>query len=135
MIDGLFNPDLLDLIAEEFDSTDWRGVTGRHQRTLRSVDCPNLGSAAQLYFDTIYSGWFIDWLSMLTGVDHLLTDPKLVDGGLHETRRGGSFGVHRDFERHRKNGLRNEMVLITYLNKSWQEEWGGQLECGHLGGA
>jgi len=128
VIDGLFNPDLLDLIAEEFDSTDWRGVTGRHQRTLRSVDCPNLGSAAQLYFDTIYSGWFIDWLSMLTGVDHLLTDPKLVDGGLHETRRGGSFGVHRDFERHRKNGLRNEMVLITYLNKSWQEEWGGQLE-------
>ncbi len=36
--------------------------------------------------------------------------------------------MHRDFERHRKNGLRNEMVLITYLNKRWRPEWGGQLE-------
>ncbi len=128
VVDGLFNSDLLSLVAEEFDAVDWRAISGRHQNGLRSVERPTLGPASQLYFNTVYSGRFTDWLTKITGIDNLLTDPMLVDGGLHETVRGGAFDVHRDFQRHRKNGLRNEMVLITYLNETWQQEWGGQLE-------
>jgi hypothetical protein len=41
---------------------------------------------------------------------------------------GGSFAVHRDFDRHPKTGLKNEMVFITYLNHGWQPEWGSALE-------
>ncbi len=67
-------------------------------------------------------------LSLLTEVDELLVDTHLYGGGLHEIKPGGRFGIHRDFDRHIRSGLHNEMVMITYLNKSWQPEWNGALE-------
>ena len=59
---------------------------------------------------------------------YLLPDPKLFGGGLHESRTGATFAVHRDFNRHRHLGLKNEMVFITYLNKGWDPDWGSGLE-------
>ncbi|VTU36825.1 putative proline hydroxylase [Variovorax sp. PBL-H6] len=131
VLENLFNPALLDLAAEEFDAqpgTSWSEVKSRYESTRRSVLGPSLGPATQLYFDTIHSGWFIDWLSSLTGVPYLLADPKLFGGGLHESRTGATFAVHRDFNRHRHLGLKNEMVFITYLNKGWNPDWGSGLE-------
>ncbi|HJS03742.1 MAG TPA: 2OG-Fe(II) oxygenase [Variovorax sp.] len=131
VLENLFNPALLDLVAEEFDAQPvncWAEVKSRYESTRRSVLGPTLGPATQLYFDIVHSGWFIDWLSSLTGVPYLLPDPKLFGGGLHESRTGATFAVHRDFNRHRHLGLKNEMVFITYLNKGWNPDWGSGLE-------
>lgn len=120
VLENTFHPTLLELVAEEFDalpSTYWAEVKTPYESTRRSVLGAALGPASQLYFDIINSGWFIDWLSSITGVPYLLPDPKLFGGGLHESRTGATFAVHRDFNRHRHLGLRNEMVFITYLNK------------------
>jgi hypothetical protein len=106
----------------------WADIKTEYESTRRSVLGVALGPASQLYFDIIHSGWFIDWLSSLSGVDYLLPDPKLFGGGLHESRTGATFAVHRDFNRHRHLGLKNEMVFITYLNKGWDPAWGSGLE-------
>jgi len=129
--DGWFNPDLLELVLEEFeDKADpaWKPVADKYQSTHRSVVGANLGPASQLYFSIVNAGWFVRMLSMLTNVDDLVVDVQLHGGGLHETRPGGMFGIHRDFDRNVRTGLNNEMVLITYLNKNWQPEWNGALE-------
>ena len=97
-------------------------------RERRSVLGARLGPASQLYFDVVNSGWFTEWVSSVTAVPYLLPDPKLFGGGLHESRPGATFAVHRDFNLHRHLGLKNEMVFITYLNKGWQREWGASLE-------
>ena len=131
VLENLFNPALLDLVEEEFDAlpgANWADVKSRYESTRRSVLGPTLGPATQLYFDIIHSGWFIDWLSSLTDVPYLLPDPKLFGGGMHESRTGATFAVHRDFNRHRHLGLKNEMVFITYLNKGWDPDWGSGLE-------
>jgi hypothetical protein len=130
VLENLFHPALLELVQEEFEAQpdNWTEVKSRYESTRRSVLGPTLGPATQLYFDIIHSGWFIDWLSSLTGVPYLLPDPKLFGGGLHESRTGATFAVHRDFNRHRHLGLKNEMVFITYLNKGWDPEWGSGLE-------
>jgi Rps23 Pro-64 3,4-dihydroxylase Tpa1-like proline 4-hydroxylase len=131
VIDGLFNPRLLELIAEEFDQTraeTWARIKSSYEETRRSVLGSRLGPATQLYFNVVNSGWFVQWLSGVVGIPDLLTDPKLFGGGLHECRPGGSFAVHRDFQYHRHLGLKNQMVFITYLNKGWQPEWGSALE-------
>ncbi|WP_158101012.1 2OG-Fe(II) oxygenase [Variovorax sp. JS1663] len=130
VLENIFNPALLELVVEEFDTQpdNWTEVKSRYESTRRSVLGPTLGPATQLYFDIIHSGWFIDWLSSLTGVPYLLPDPKLFGGGLHESRTGATFAVHRDFNRHRHLGLKNEMVFITYLNKGWDPDWGSGLE-------
>ena len=122
---------LLELVAAEFDTlpkTGWADVKTKYESTRRSVPGVSLQPASQLYFDIVSSGWFTEWLSSVTGVPYLLTDPKLVGGGLHESRDGATFAVHRDFNRHRDIGLRNAMVFITYLNKGWDPEWGSALE-------
>lgn len=131
VVRDIFNPRLLELVAEEFDGlpgTAWADVKTRYESTRRSVLGATMGPASQLYFDTINSGWFCEWLSAVSGVPYLLSDPKLFGGGLHESRNGATFAVHRDFNRHRHLGLKNEMVFITYLNKNWDPSWGSALE-------
>lgn len=128
--DDWFNPVLLDLILEEFEdeTLGWRAVVDKNQSTRRWISGSSLGPASQLYFNLVNSGWFVQTLSFLTEVDELLVDVHLYGGGLHESKLGGRFGIHRDFDRHIRSGLNNEMVMITYLNKSWQPEWNGALE-------
>lgn len=131
VLQGLFNPRLLELVTEEFDAlpgAEWADVVSRYESTRRSMLGAHLGPASQLYFDIVNSGWFTEWLSSITAVPYLLPDPRLFGGGLHESRPGATFAVHRDFNLHRHLGLKNEMVFITYLNKGWQPEWGASLE-------
>jgi len=128
VLEGLFNPALLTLTLEEFEMCEWTEMRSGYESTRRMALGSRMGPASQLYFDIVNSGWYTRWVGAITGVPYLLTDPLLFGGGLHETRPGSSFEVHRDFDRHRHVGLRNAMVMITYLNKGWQPEWGSALE-------
>jgi hypothetical protein len=132
VIDGLFDATLLDLVAEEFDLLDpaqWhRSYDGQHERTMRSRPASRLGHAAELYFATVHSGAFLAFLERVSGVPALITDPHLLNGGFHESRAGGRFRIHTDFNKHAHTRLDNELVLITYLNRGWDPAWGGALE-------
>ena len=131
VLEDVFHPELLRLVQEEFDlyaQRQWRVVSSPHEATHRSLPQATLGPASELYFGLVNSRWFVQLLSAVSGVEDLITDPGLYGGGLHETRRGGHFGVHRDFDRHPVSGLDNEMVFITYLNEGWDRQWGGALE-------
>jgi len=126
-----FNPTLLELVREEFDLLDqgqWKVFRNEQELTHRSQPHTRLGPASEIYFGIINSGWFLDLLSTITDVEDLLPDAKLLGGGLHETRAGGKFGIHRDFDRHASHGLSNRMVFITYLNRGWDPAWGAALE-------
>lgn len=126
-----FNPTLLELVREEFDLLDqgqWKVFRNEQELTHRSQPHTRLGPASEIYFSIINSGWFLDLLSTITDVEDLLPDAKLLGGGLHETRAGGKFGIHRDFDRHASHGLSNRMVFITYLNRGWNPAWGAALE-------
>ena len=131
VMENLFNPKLLELIHDEFDlfrTKNWIQFDRANEKVHRSPPKPRLGPATQLYFDTINSGWFLDFISSITGVVNLIPDPHNFGGGLHETTNGGMFAVHADFNLHHKTALNNEMVFITYLNKDWKPEYNGALE-------
>jgi len=131
VLEGLFNECFLELIHEEFDlfRTDkWKSVVGQRENFVRSTPGTRQGPATQLYFSLVNSGWFADFLEAVTGIEDLIPDPHLEGGGLHETRPGGKFGVHRDFTRHFRNGLDNEMIFITYLNRNWDPAYHGDLQ-------
>ena len=131
VIDGLFGSDLLELIAGEFSAfkpSDWLHINSDNESTRRSKYNSALKAASNFYFATIHSRAFVEFLTDVTGVDNLIPDPNLLGGGLHEVRTGDWFGVHVDFALHSKTRLNNELVLITYLNKDWKEDYGGALE-------
>lgn len=131
VIKDLFNPALLELVREEFDlqpQHGWKDVQSVYESTRRSELGAALGPASQIYFNLVNSSWFMQWVSAVTGTPYLLSDPQRFGGGLHESRPGGNFAIHRDFNYHPHVGLKNEMVMITYLNSDWQAAWGGVLE-------
>lgn len=74
------------------------------------------------------SGAFIGWLEQITGIDGLLPDPVLNGAGVHVTDRGGLLRIHADFNRHPKYHLERRINLLLYLNKDWEESYGGALE-------
>lgn len=130
VLDNLFDARLLALVREEFDHpcVRWRHFKSGYETYHRSDTLSPLGPATQLYFSVVHSGWFTEALSRITGVDHLVLDPHQWGGGLHESGAGAHFSIHRDFTYHCDTGLRNRMVMITYLNEHWQDSWGGHLE-------
>jgi Rps23 Pro-64 3,4-dihydroxylase Tpa1-like proline 4-hydroxylase len=74
------------------------------------------------------SSAFIDFLQELTGIGGLVPDPHLYGGGLHQIVRGGHLNVHVDFNRHPVTDLERRLNLLLYLNRDWQDEYGGALE-------
>ncbi|MEZ4760489.1 MAG: 2OG-Fe(II) oxygenase [Flavobacteriales bacterium] len=72
---------------------------------------------------------FVRWLEQLTGIQGLKADDMLEGGGLHQSGRGGFLNIHADFTVHpHKRNWRRRVNVLVYLNKGWQEDWGGQLE-------
>lgn len=72
---------------------------------------------------------FVSFISELTGIPGLMADEQLEGGGLHQSTRGGFLNIHADFtvHPHHQNWSRRVNILI-YLNKDWDENWGGHLE-------
>ena len=131
VIDGLFNEQLLSLVEEEFPSNGANGlknVSGKHESTYRSKAAADLGPAGQVYFNLVNGNAFVSYLSAITGIPNMIADHTLLGGGLHETRRGGWFAVHRDFNFHHETMLTKALVLLTYLNRDWKPEYCGALE-------
>ncbi len=131
VIDGLFAPALLDLVYADFDRlnwSDWRRYDNAKELKRGSAPKTWLGHASHLYFSTIHSGRFVDFLERVTGIEGLIADPGLSAAGLHDIPTGGKFAMHIDFNQHSVTRLDNRLVFITYLNKNWRSSYGGALE-------
>jgi 2OG-Fe(II) oxygenase superfamily len=135
VIDDLFPAAALQTMQQEFDavvSTSWREYRGSLQRKRGTAPGAHLPPAIQDYFNVVYSGPFLRFLSRTTGIDDLIPDPALHGGGMHEVGGGGYFEVHIDFAEHPRTKLTNRLALITYLNDGWTEKDGGALELWEL---
>lgn len=79
-------------------------------------------------FRALNSAAFLNFLEKMTGIKGLVSDPRFVGGGLHETRRGGHLSIHADFNIHPLMRLQRRVNLILFLNETWEDGWGGKLE-------
>ena len=82
----------------------------------------------------LHSASFLYLLSEITGIWGLLPDPYLEGGGYAIIPPGGKFDVHLDRKTDYATGLRRRLAYITYLNKDWKPEYGGQLELWNAAG-
>lgn len=87
-----------------------------------------MGPATTAVLSFMRSSLFVRFLEQLTGIDNLITDPHHRGGGVHQTLSGGFMHLHADQHRLEKYNLDRRVVVYLYLNKNWEDRWGGHLE-------
>lgn len=102
-----------------------KGYGGTHKRQISPYDCDEYMQAAFAFFN---SPAMLRFVESITNIKGLLPDPYFTGGGLHETSRGGLLGIHADFQVNEELQLRRRVNVLIYLNKDWQESYGGKLE-------
>jgi len=88
----------------------------------------NFGPTLRALVHELNAGPFLRYLERLTGIDHLIPDPHLIGGGLHQYLPGAVLRVHADFNRLGGVNLDRRLNLLLYLNSEWSPHWGGDLE-------
>lgn len=111
------------------NSRDWKKLPTEDQKGKYVLaDESKLPVIIRAVIQELNSGYFLRFLEKLTGIPDLISDTKLVGGGVHMIERGGKLSVHVDFSHHPTNGLNRRLNFLLYLNKNWKEEYGGHFE-------
>lgn len=131
VIDDFLPELILDNILIEFPKSgdiDWQKFENKAEKKLANKHEKNMGDHTRALLYQLNSATFIEFLESLTGIKGIIPDPHFEGGGLHQIEKGGYLKMHVDFNRHTKLNLDRRLNLLLYLNKDWQEEYGGYLE-------
>src|SRR5690606_29689369 len=126
---NFFNPDMLDQVLAEFPDLSKRDVfhfDNPKEKKLGGKGEEPFGPETKQFMHYLNSQPFLEFLQTLTGIEEVLMgDPYFVGGGLHEIKRGGLLKIHADFNKHPTIRTDRRINALVYLNKDWQEEYGG----------
>ena len=129
----IFNESFLNGVLNEFPNlqsvSDSEKYINQNEVKLSYNKYENFPENTKYLFDFLNSKTFLVFLQKLTGIkEKLLSDPYLEGGGLHEIRRSGVLKIHTDFNRHPFINLDRRINVLVYLNKNWENNYGGELE-------
>ncbi len=130
IIDDFFDPEFAEALLADFpafDESTRNEFGGTSQKSFVST-LQSIGSTYRIADEMLSSQPFLDWVGAVTSIDGLLYDPDNFGGGTHENRHGQGLDPHVDFNLHPKTGTHRRLNLIVYLNKDWDDAWGGAIE-------
>lgn len=131
VIDDFLPPEVLEPVLTEFPEPRepaWKRFDSAREVKLALADPERMGPATRRLLAEFNGGVFVEFLERLTGIARLVSDPHYEGGGLHQIRPGGFLKVHADFNKNRRLNLDRRLNGILYLNKEWQESYGGHLQ-------
>jgi Rps23 Pro-64 3,4-dihydroxylase Tpa1-like proline 4-hydroxylase len=127
-----FNTEFLDSVLAEFNINEERDsvfFNDANQLKWSSKGDTSFGQNTKELIHFLNTESFLQFLQKLTGIEEtLLPDPYLIGGGLHEIKRDGFLKIHADFNKHPKTKLDRRINVLIYLNKDWEDEYGGNFE-------
>lgn len=127
VIRNAFSEEILNKALKEFEISEGVSFDKKFEKKLASKG-ESFGDSTTRLLRFLNSEPFINFLEKTTSIKNLIPDPHFEGGGLHEIKRGGFLGIHKDFNKHKRTGLDRRLNVLIYLNKNWKEEWGGHLE-------
>jgi len=130
VLEDFLDTDVLRGIVEQFPDREGRDYFDRPQERLKYQFDPNTVDSFKVrnLLAELNGEPFLAFLSAMTGIRGLISDPYYSGGGLHETLSGGHLSIHADFNLHEKMKIERRLNLLVYLNEDWPEDYGGQLE-------
>ncbi|MBI1755470.1 2OG-Fe(II) oxygenase [Candidatus Azambacteria bacterium] len=131
-LDNFLPEEVLRRVIEEFPTIEqihWKKFERpTENKKFTCEDDTQMGEFTRHLISQFNSATFLSFLEKLTGIEGLIADPYLRGGGLHQSIRGGSLGVHADFNWYPRLKVERRLNALLYLNKDWKKEWGGDLE-------
>jgi len=133
VIDDFLPPAVAAAMAADFPRPDdarvWNRLPTDDQRGKSSLRHENtLPACIRRLIHELNSQTMIEFIEELSGLDNLISDPRLVGGGIHQTHTSGKLSVHIDYSHHPCYQLLRRINLILYLTPDWREEYGGHFE-------
>ena len=106
VLDNFLEPGVAERAMAEFpplDPEQWNNYLHANERKFSNTD-PGTWRPTLRSILTSSTHRFVEVISSLIGVDHLVPDPSLEGGGLHQSETGGFLNIHADFTAHPHNG-------------------------------
>ncbi|MGZ3871971.1 MAG: 2OG-Fe(II) oxygenase [Mucilaginibacter sp.] len=133
VFDNFFNEEMLSKVAEDFpDLSKQQAVISYDNQNEKKFEAKGeiyFSETTKSFMHYLNSQPFLEFLQELTGIkETLLPDPYFVGGGYHEIKPGGLLKVHADFNKHDFTKLDRRINVLVYLNKNWDESYGGHFE-------
>ena len=129
---NFFNEAMLQEVLAEFELIEtkhFKTIDTRNERRQILNEEGHFGDKTKAFINFLNSSVFLNFLKTLTDIEEtLMIDPYFEDAGLQMTPNGGYLKVHTDFNKHHLSKLDKRLNIIIYLNKTWRNEYGGQLE-------
>lgn len=129
--DNFFNPEPVSDALESFptpESFNFYKYENALEKKLAFDQLSKLPHPIVNILQQLNSAPFLKFLEDLTGIDGLIPDPYYRGGGIHQILKGGKLDVHIDFNKHQKMRLDRRLNVLLYLNKDWEENYGGHFE-------
>lgn len=117
-------------LEKECNSIPMHNWTEFTRRESYMQECNNLEVApiATEFVNQMHSQLGMIWLTKITGIKDLIPDPYLIGAGYSRSYNGHSLKIHTDFNWNDKIKTHRMCSFIIYLNSSWKEEYGGNLQ-------
>lgn len=130
-LDDFLEAPAAEALLADFPRFDERKAMNEHGQVGRKAVVESVAQVSEFYgrfYRYINSRPFLEAMSELTGIPDLIADETLFGGGTHENLDGQGLDVHVDFNIDERRMLYRRVNLILYLNKEWDEAWGGAIE-------
>lgn len=129
---GLFSNEILEQVLSVFpalDDSHWKRYGAPTEAGKMEMSDPEGWPPLIAEVLQVMTGEeMADQMSKSFGIPNLIG--STYGGGLHCSPIGARLAMHTDFTHHPDTGLFRRLNLLIFLNKGWEESWGGGLYLG-----
>ena len=130
VIDSFLDPTFANKISDNFPGLDKmsRNYQGLNEHKSEGAGFENFDPAFTQLREALNTPEFYKALSVITGIENLYSVEDALGMGVHQGGDGSYLDIHIDFNIHSVRNIHRRINLLIFLNKDWQESYGGMLE-------
>ncbi|HOY47953.1 MAG TPA: 2OG-Fe(II) oxygenase [Flavobacteriales bacterium] len=130
VIDNFLDPEFANTLYENFPGFDLmsRNYHGLNEHKSEGSGFENFHPAFNQLRAELNKPEFYKTLSTITGIDNLYSVEDALGMGVHQGGKDSYLDVHIDFNIHTARNIHRRCNLLIFLNKNWQESYGGHVE-------
>lgn len=130
VLDNFIDEELAHSLEKNFPSLSEmrKAFDGYNENKSEDSSFDKLHPDFAVYKNILHSNDFLSWLETITGIEGLQIPDDHRGAGLHQGKNGSFLDIHVDFSVHPTLKKHRRLNVILFLNKNWNDSYGGLLE-------